>query len=77
MGALLAGRSKSQRIDASKLTNQPEALLEYLARDYTESVVTGENTYAALLTHLGTGLRWIVSGALAGVPADAVKLWFF
>ena len=76
MGALIAGRSQFQRTDAIQITNQRGPLFEYLARDYAESVRTGENTNAARLTHLGTGLRWIVAGAFAGVLADAVKLWF-
>lgn len=75
MGALIAGRSHFQRTDAVQITNQPGPLLAYLARDYADSVRTGENTNAARLTHLGTGLRWIVSGALAGVLAEIVKVW--
>ena len=76
MGALIAGRSHFQRTDAIQITNQPGPLLAYLARDYAESIRTGENTNAARLSHLGTGLRWIVSGALAGVLAEIVKVWF-
>ena len=75
MGALIGGRSQLQRTDAIQITNQPGPLLAYLARDYAESIRTGENTNAARLTHLGTGLRWIVSGALAGVLAEIVRMW--
>lgn len=76
MGALVAGRSNLRRVDAIQITHQVGPLSKYLAGDYAESVRTGENSNAARLTHLGTGLRWIVAGALAGVLAVAANSWF-
>ena len=75
MGALIGGRATFRRSDALLLTHEQPGLRKYLARDYAESVPTGENTNAARLTHLGTGVTWIALGALLGVAGLAVSVW--
>ena len=75
MGALIGARSTFMKTDALLLTKEPPGLRRYLARDYAENVATGENTIAARLTHLGTGVAWIVLGALIGAAGLAVIYW--
>lgn len=75
MGALIGARSNFMTTDALLLTEEPPGLRRYLARDYAENVATGENTIAARLTHLGTGVTWIVLGALVGAAGLAVTYW--
>ena len=75
MGALIGARSTFMRTDTAHLTREPSGLRRYLARDYAENVATGENTIAARLTHLGTGVTWIVLGALIGAIGLAVIYW--
>lgn len=75
MGALIGARSNFVRVDALNLTEQLPGLRRYLARDYAKSVATGENTVAARLTHLGTGVVWIVVGALIGAVGLATIHW--
>lgn len=75
MGALIGAQSSFRKTDALKLTNELPGLRRYLARDYAENVATGENTTAARLTHLGTGVTWIVVGALIGAVGLAVIYW--
>ncbi|MCY3586678.1 MAG: hypothetical protein OXG76_13400 [Acidimicrobiaceae bacterium] len=75
MGALIAARSDFMRTDTAQLTHEPSGLRRYLARDYSENVATGENTIAARLTHLGTGVTWIVVGALVGAVGLAMIYW--
>ena len=75
MGALIGARSNFMTTDALLLTEEPPGLRRYLARDYAENVATGENTIATRLTHLGTGVTWIVLGALIGAAGLAVTYW--
>ena len=75
MGALIGARSTFKRTDTLYLTREPSGLRRYLARDYAENVATGENTIAARLTHLGTGVTWIVLGAFIGAIGLAVIYW--
>ena len=75
MGALIGGRSTLGAIDTALLTKEPTGLREYLARDYAEIVARGEDTNAARLTHLGTGVAWIVFGALVGAAGLALAQW--
>ncbi|WP_419946658.1 hypothetical protein [Candidatus Poriferisodalis sp.] len=75
MGALIGARSTFMRTDTAQLTREPSGLRRYLARDYAENVETGENTIAARLTHLGTGVAWIVLGALIGAVGLAMIYW--
>lgn len=75
MGALIGARSTFMRTDTAHLTHEPSGLRRYLARDYAENVATGENTIAARLTHLGTGVAWIVLGALIGAVGLAMIYW--
>lgn len=73
MGALIGGRATYKTTDALLLTNEPGGLRNHLARDYAENVVTGVNTNAARLTHLGTGITWIAIGAILGAAGLAVS----
>lgn len=66
MGALIAGRSPHGLSDVRLLTHETRGLRKYLAHDYADLVPTGHNTKAARLTHLGTGVTWIVWGAILG-----------
>ena len=66
MGALIAGRSPFGLSDVRLLTRESSGLRKYLARDYAELVPIGHNTKSARLTHLGTGVAWIVWGAISG-----------
>lgn len=66
MGALIAGRSPHGLSDVRLLTHETSGLQKYLAHDYADLVPTGHNTKAARLTHLGTGVTWIVWGAILG-----------
>ena len=75
MGALIGDRATFKRTDTLLLTNEPQGLRKYLARDYAENVKTGENTNAARLTHLGTGVTWITLGAMLGVAGFAISAW--
>lgn len=75
MGALIGARSTFKKTDTLQLTAEPPGLRRYLARDYAENVATGENTIAARLTHLGTGVTWIVLGALIGAVGLAMIYW--
>ena len=75
MGALIAARSNFMRTDTAQLTHEPSGLRRNLARDYAENVATGENAIAARLTHLGTGVAWIVLGALIGAVGLAMIYW--
>ncbi len=75
MGALIGARSDFKTTDALLLTEEPPGLRRYLARDYAENVATGVNTLAARLTHLGTGVMWIVLGALVGAVGLAMIYW--
>lgn len=67
MGALIGARSRYGLSDALLLTKEPTGLRRYLARDYARLVPTGHNTNAALLTHLGTGIAWMMGGGILGV----------
>ena len=67
MGALIGARSRYGLSDALLLTKEPTGLRGYLARDYARLVPTGHNTNAALLTHLGTGIAWMMGGGILGV----------
>lgn len=75
MGALIGGRSTFGTIDTALLTKEPTGLREYLARDYAEIVARGEDTNAARLTHLGTGVTCIVIGAFLGALGLALSQW--
>lgn len=75
MGALVAARSNFMRTDTAQLTHEPSGLRRYLARDYAENVATGENSLAARLTHLGTGVTWVVVGAVVGAVGLAMIYW--
>ncbi|MCY3923858.1 MAG: hypothetical protein OXG27_15885 [Chloroflexi bacterium] len=75
MGALIGGRSSLRRTDTLQLTETLPGLRRYLARDYADNVATGENATAARLTHLGTGVTWIVVGALVGAVGLALSHW--
>ena len=75
MGALIGARSSFMKTDTLQLTEEPSGLQQYLARDYAKNVVLGENTNAARLTHLGTGVVWIVIGAFLGAVGLAVIYW--
>lgn len=75
MAALIGGRARFKTIDAAQLTTVSGGLRKYLARDYAECVPTGENTNAARLTHLGTGVTWIVVGAFLGAIGLALSQW--
>ena len=66
MGALIAGRSPFGLSDVRLLTHESKGLRKYLARDYAKLVPIGHNTKSARLTHLGTGVVWIVWGAILG-----------
>lgn len=66
MGALIAGRSPFGLSDVRLLTHESKGLRRYLARDYAKLVPIGHNTKSARLTHLGTGVVWIVWGAISG-----------
>lgn len=66
MGALIAGRSPFGLSDVRLLTHESRGLRRYLARDYAKLVPIGHNTKSARLTHLGTGVAWIVWGAILG-----------
>ena len=67
MGAIIGARSRYGLSDALLLTKEPTGLRRYLARDYARLVPTGHNTNAALLTHLGTGIAWMMGGGILGV----------
>ena len=75
MGALIGDRATFKRTDTLLLTKEPPGLRECLARDYAENVAMGENTNAARLTHLGTGVAWITIGAILGVAGYALSVW--
>ncbi|WP_419921983.1 hypothetical protein [Candidatus Poriferisodalis sp.] len=75
MGALIAGRASFMKTDALQLTHESADLREHLARDYAENVGVGENTNVARLTHLGTGVVWIVIGAIVGAAGLLVIHW--
>ncbi|MDE0115759.1 MAG: hypothetical protein OXT07_03975 [bacterium] len=75
MGALIGGRSALGTIDTALLTEEPAGLREHLARDYAEIVARGEDTNAARLTHLGTGVTCIVVGATLGALGLALSQW--
>lgn len=67
MGAIIGARSRYGLSDALLLTRESTGLRRYLAWDYARLVPTGHNTNAALLTHLGTGIAWMVGGGILGV----------
>ena len=68
MGALIGDKAPFKHTDiVNDLTNESGELRKFLARDYAENVPTGVDTNAARLTHLGTGVIWIVIGALLGM----------
>ena len=67
MGALVGARSSLGVSDAFELTGQFTGVRRYLARDYAKLVRIGENTNAARLTHLGTGISWMIGGVIVVV----------
>ena len=75
MGALIGDRATFKRTDTLFLADEPSGLRKYLAHDYAENVSKGENTNAARLTHLGTGVTWITLGAMLGVAGFAISAW--
>ncbi|WP_419910050.1 hypothetical protein [Candidatus Poriferisodalis sp.] len=75
MGALIAGRASFMKTDTLQLTHESADLKGFLARDYAENVGVGENTNAARLTHLGTGVVWIVIGATVGAVGLLMIHW--
>lgn len=75
MGALIGSRSNFRRSDTLLLTEELPGLRRYLARDYANNVAAGENATAARLTHLGTGVTWIVAGALVGAVGVGLSYW--
>lgn len=66
MGALIGAKARLGLSDALLLTREPTGLRRYLARDYAKLVPTGHNTIAARLTHLGTGVAWMMGGGILG-----------
>lgn len=66
MGALIGAKARLGLSDALLLTREPTGLRRYLARDYANLVPTGHNTIAARLTHLGTGVAWMMGGGILG-----------
>lgn len=75
MGALIGGRAVRGTVDTTQLTHQAPGIEAFLAEDYPDVVIVGENTTAARLTHLGTGVTWIVSGAVIGAVGLLVLHW--
>lgn len=75
MGALIGGRAVRETTDTTQLTHRAPGVETFLAEDYPDVVIIGENTTAARLTHLGTGVTWIVSGAVIGAVGLLVLHW--
>jgi len=75
MGAIIGGRASSGLSDATLLTKEKTGIDSFLARDYAELVPIGYDTNAARLTHLGTGITWIVAGTFIGAIGLALTQW--